>query len=159
MFRTDLKLMLKFDSSSLYESVTNTYLTTYGEDMEPEILSGGSGYIMKEDQYLSGRGVADAGYSFGVSNAFTLGLWIYPINIGMATNEITGAAESITMPVLSVVDSIGDIVFKVEEQTLDNDKNALSLSLENSYSALTEEYDVGMWHHFWISYDGSSVVL
>ena len=159
MFRTDLKLMLKFDTTSLYEGVSNTYLTVYGSDTEPEILARGSGYVMKNDQYLSGSGIADTGYPLGISNSFTMGLWLYPVNIGLVTNEITGDAESIIMPVLSVVDNNSNVVFKIEEHTLENNKNALDFSLGSSYSALTEEYDAEQWHHFWIVYDGSSVLI
>jgi hypothetical protein len=159
MFRTDLKLLLKFNSTSIYEEVSSSYLTVYGSNLMPEILSNGNGYVMKEDQYLFGGGLSGEGFSLDVSNEFSMSIWVYPVCPGLAVNPTTGSAESITMPLVSIINDSDILVFKLEEHTQDNNKNVLKVSLGNNYSATTDKYSAGQWHHFWVTYDGSSLTV
>ena len=155
MLISDLKLLLRFSSSSLYEEVSQTTMSVVGES-SPQILSGG-GYAMANDQYLIGTGDNGGGYSTGVGGAFTLGFWLYPVNPGMATHPSSGDAVSISMPVLDFneIGSAEGTIINITENTTADGENNLTVSLsDGAYSASSEDYAPLKWHHFWIVYDG-----
>lgn len=155
MYISSLKILLKFETTSLYENIHHSYLSAEGEDSTVELVSGGNGYIMKEGQYLYGDGSGGAGFLTSVSNAMTFGFWLYPTNIGMATNPGTGAATSITLPLIDIV-SGGNSIIRITEHTTANDTNYMKFTLnDTAYVAQTPEYTESYWHHFWIVYDGS----
>ena len=160
MLIPDLKLLLRFLSSSLYEEVSQSTMDMVGEST-PQILSSG-GYVMSNDQYLIGIGGNGAGYSAGVSDAFTLGFWLYPVNPGMATHPTSGDAVSISMPVLDFneIGSAEDSIIEITENTTADGENNLTVSLNNgAYSASSEDYASSKWHYFWIVYDGVSLSI
>jgi hypothetical protein len=157
MLISNLKLLLRFNTSALYEEVSNTNLVALGDNTFPQILDGG-GYIMANNQYLIGEGSGYTGYSTEISNAMTLGFWLYPVSPGMATDTGTGDAVSISMPVMDFNDigSNNNSIIKLTENTTVNGENNLTVSLNGgTYYASSEDYEPSLWHHFWIVYDGS----
>jgi len=158
MFINDLKLLLKFDTDSLYEEISQTYMTAQGDD---QVVDTGStnGYLMKNYQYLLGDNFF-RGYSLNISNSFTIGFWLYPYNPGLTTNLSTNDVESVSMPVLSFNDisSADNSIITITENTTSSGKNNLKISFVNSsYSAISEDYDPSIWHFLWIAYNGSSL--
>ena len=161
MFINALKLLMKFKTASLTEDVSSTPMFAVGESTFPQILSGG-GYSMNATQYLRGEGPAYGGYQTGISGAFTLGFWLYPINQGMATHPDTGNAVTIEMPLLDFNEvGTGDLsIITLTENTQSSGDNHLTLSLNQGiYSASTEDYTTSAWHHFWIVYNGTSLFI
>ncbi len=160
MLISDLKLLLRFQTSSLYEEVSSTTMYSVGET-PPQMLSGG-GYIMSNNQYLIGTGASGGGYNIGISDAFTLGFWLYPVNPGMATDSSTGDAVPISMPVINLneVGSSEHAAIEITENTTADGENNLTVSISNGiYSASTEDYAPSLWHHFWIVYNGTALVI
>jgi hypothetical protein len=156
MYTSDLKLLLRFRTTSLYEGVSQSFMEARGSDASISLASGGQGYMMQTDQYLFGDGSSTTGFSLGISTAFTLGFWLYPSNVGMVSHPTTGIVESITLPVLDFVS--GTSLIRVTEHTTSNETNYLQVDLnDGEYSATTEEYLPSYWHHFWITYEGTSM--
>ena len=162
MWSSDLKFLLKFQTSLIYEEISQTYMTVSGTDSTVSIPSTGSGYVMQNDQYLVGS-ASGAGYPLNLASAFTLGFWLKSVNPGFVTDEVTGDPESITMPLLNFVGSINpsdvlsDSVIEVTEITNAAEMNQMKISLKDgAYYALTTSYTPDLWHHFWIVYDGST---
>jgi len=160
MLTSDLKLLIYFNETSIYESVSKTHLVAEGSDTTVSIFSDDNGYIMKNDQYLHGEGSSFNGFHLDITDSFTINFWLYPVCPGIVTNPITGSAEAITMPVVDFVNGIHSVI-NISEQTTLNGKNSLKLSLSNNaYTASTvTEYDSSMWHHFWIIYDNRVVYI
>ncbi len=159
MLISDLKLLLRFTSSSLYEEVSQSTMDTVGGST-PQILSGG-GYVMETDQYLIGTGDG-SGYLTSISNAFTLGFWLYSVNPGMATDSSSGDAVSISMPVLNFneIGSAEGAIIEITENTTAAGENNLTVSLnDGGYSASSEDYAPLNWHHFWIIYNGTTLAI
>ena len=154
MLISDLKLLLRFQTASLYEEVSSTTMRSVGG--APEMLSGG-GYVMANDQYLIGDGATGGGYNIGISDAFTLGFWLYSVNPGMATDPSSGDAVSISMPVINLNEIGSSEVAAVEitENTTVDGENNLTISFDGgSYSASSEDYAPSIWHYLWIVYNG-----
>ena len=161
MLSSELKSLLQFKSTSLYDDADQGYLNVFGTNSVVTLVSGG-GYSMQDDQYLYGGGIAGAGYNMTITNAMTLGFWLYPISPGVATDESTGAAVPITMPLFAWDPASSDEtpVIKIYESTTVDGNNKMIVSfLGGSYSVSTEEYTPAAWHHFWIAYDGSGPTL
>ena len=163
MYINSLKMLLKLDDASLYEEISATYASEIanGSVVSPNILDDGAGYVMQDDQYMFGNGLTNNGYNLGVSTDMTLGFWLYPNNYGFASHPTTGVAESITMPLLSLLRSSDDYsLLVVEEHTDSDNENFLSLSFnDGAYVANSENYEAGMWHMVWLTYDGSLIKL
>lgn len=161
MLISDLKLLLEFETVSLYERVSGTTMVTLGTPISPQILSGG-GYVMSDTQYLVGEGPGYNGYVTGVSDAMTLGFWLYPVNPGMAVNPVNSSAMPISMPVMDFndTDTSNAPVIRLTENTTAGGENNLTVSFNDGvYYASSEDYAPSMWHHFWIVYDGASLSI
>jgi len=161
MFIDSAKLLLRFQTSSFYEEVSQTYMAPQGTNISAQILDGG-GYAMRDDQYLLGEGLALAGYPMDISNAFTLGFWLYPVNPGLVPHEDTGDPFSVTMPLLNFNDtsSANVSIIKLTETTTSDGYNYLTVLFNNEvYSGSSEDYAPGMWHYFWITYNGSALYI
>ena len=154
MFVPTVKLLLKFDDSSLYENISNTFLSVNG-NTSVDILPNGLGYVMKQDQYLFALS-----FSTTISEKMILGFWLYPVNPGVVVNPDTNSIEGVEMPIINLVGA-GNLtpVVSVFETTTEDDNNFLTVRLEsNTYSVSTNNYSVGIWHHFWLVYDNSGSV-
>lgn len=161
MFTDDLKLLLRFKTSSLYEEVSQSYLKVVGNDSTVQMVSGG-GYAMKDNQYLLGEGITSVGYNFDISTEFTIGFWLYSVNPGIYIDEITGFPVSIEMPFLDFngIGSNNISIIRISEKTITDGKNYLTIyfggGTDYDYSASTESYSSNQWHHFWINYNGAT---
>ncbi len=160
-----LKLLIKFNNEYLFEEVSSTYLAVNDDEVSPSnavgggsatLLPGGSGYVMKDDQYLLGTGVGNNGYNIGVTDQMTVGFWLYPINHGLATSP-AGVVESISMPLLSLTDSSTySPVIKFREHTDENNENYLTVEFNGSEFTLTSNnYVADLWHYVLLSCDRS----
>jgi len=160
MLISDLKLLLRFNSTSLLEEVSQTNMFVYGDDSN--VLVSNSGYLMQDDQYLLGEGVSSNGYNLNITNAMTIGFWLYPVNSGIAINEITGATSSIEKPLFDFIDigSGSNSVLKITEHTSENGNNYLKINIDRgTYIASSEEYASAQWHYFWIVYSASTLSI
>ncbi len=161
MFINDLKILMKFKTTSLTEEVSSTPMYAVGDSIFPQILPGG-GYAMADNQYLRGEGPGYSGYQTDISDAFTLGFWLYPVNSGMATDPSTGDAVSISMPLMNFNDvGTGDLsILTLTENTVASGDNNLTVTFESgSYVASSEDYATDVWHYFWIVFNGSTLEI
>ncbi len=159
MLISDLKLLLRFNNTSLFEEVSNSTMKVVGAGPSQVLSSGG--YVMTDDQYLKGDGTAHSGYNTNISDAMTLGFWLYPVNPGMAISSSTTAVP-ISMPVMSFnrIGSNDAFVVELTENTTVDGKNNLTVSFDdNLYSASSEDYAPSIWHYFWIVYDSGSLSI
>ncbi len=165
---SSLKLFLKFNDVSLYEKISATYMKTYDDESSPSVNEGssipsvlpdGAGYIMANNQYLVGEGISNNGYILGISSSMTIGFWLYPVSPGFATNPANGNAESITMPLIDLLNSNSNSsIFNIIEHTSNNNENYITVEI-NNYSASSENYSVGLWHHILLMYNGSILYI
>ena len=102
MLINDLKLLLRFNSTSLYEEVSQTILTSIGGSA-PVIND--NGYTMQKDQYLVGTGLSENGFVLDIANSMTMGFWLYSVYTGIAVNESTGITSSVETPLFDFVSS------------------------------------------------------
>ena len=165
---SSLKLFLKFNNASLYEEISATYMNTYDDESSPSynrgsavpsVLPDGAGYIMTNNQYLVGEGISNNGYILGISSSMTIGFWLYPVNPGFATNSANGNAESITMPLIDLVNLNSNLsIFNITEHTSDNNENYITTNIGN-YRSSSEKYSIGLWHHILLMYNGNLLYI
>jgi len=159
MLISDLKLLLRFNSTSLYEEVSQTNLSYVGGSTP---IVDNSGYTMTEDQYLAGYGLSENGFNLEVSSALTMGFWLYSINSGIAVNEDSGTTSSVEKPLFDFLENGSSLnsVIKITEHTLENGNNYLKINFrEGDYEASSEEYETSQWHYIWIVYRGLTLYL
>lgn len=158
-----LKILIKFNTEYLFEEVSSTYLTVNTDEISPSnntgggiatLLPDGAGYVMTDDQYLLGTGVANGGYIVGASNQITIGFWLYPVNYGLVINP-SGNTESMSMPLLTLADSsTHSQVIKLREHTSEDNENYLTVDFNGSDYILTSDvYAANMWHYVWLACD------
>jgi hypothetical protein len=151
MFINDLKFLVRFSSSSMFEEVSQTNLVPIGDNITPSISTGG--YLMQNDQYLLGDGIGSNGYNLSVTDEYALGFWLYSASPGLVIDSLSGVLVSIEMPVLNFVDvsSAEHTIIEITEHTQTSGNNSLKLSERGGYSVFTEEYLPNKWHYFWVS--------
>lgn len=153
MLVSDLKFLMRFNTSALYEEVSQTYMTVVGTEASPQMISGG-GYVMQDDQYIFGEGIGFSGYSLSISGDMILGFWFYSVNPGTATSD-DGSSVSISMPIINF-NEIGsnDIsVLDIKDNTTADGDNYLTVSFDDgAYIASSEDYDPDRWHFLWMVY-------
>jgi len=159
MLVSDLKLLLRFNTTSLFEEVSQTTLFKTGSS-SIVVMPEGGGYTMQNDQYLFGDGIASAGYNLDISNSMTMGFWLYSVNPGLAINPNNSSPTSIEMPLLDFVDTGSAVssIIRLTEHTAVTGNNYLKVTIDG-YSASTEQYTPLVWHHFWIVYSADSLRL
>lgn len=143
-----------FFDNSCYESISQEFMEVRGDDTNAITLAGGLGYAMQQDQYLVKENVEAE-----INRNFIIGFWLYPVNPGMTFNIDTRENVSIEMPLLNFIYSgfLANRAINITEHTTDTDANYMKISLDNdTYIASTPEYTVGLWHYFWIAYNGFS---
>ena len=149
------KILLNFYNDSLEERINNEVMSVYG-DQATSFVPNNAGYIMKADQYLGLDNIV-----CGFDTKITIGFKLYPINLGLTKNPETGEMRSIEMPLIDLIrdyDSDNRRV-SIYESTSTGENNYLTVFLSkgsNSYKASTIPYSCGMWHYFWIVYNGAS---
>lgn len=161
MLVNDLKLLLRFNSDSLFEEVSQTNMTKIGTS-SISVLPDGGGYVMQNDQYLFGDGILSNGYFLEIDNAITIGFLLLPVDPGIAVNPTTNLTSSIEMPLLTFYgkDSDNAPFITITEHSSESGKNSLKFSFyDGSYSAFSEEYSTLDWHFFWITFNGSSLII
>ncbi len=157
MFIDSLKLLLKFNNSSLTESVSQQLMQTVGSDTEVEVLPGGFGYQMKQNQYLEIENLSNGKFQLDVGSDMTIGFWLNPVNHGFVSNPSTDEAEDIQMPIIDLLKN-GDNVISIQETSREDGDNHLSINInDDEYIASTQSYEEGIWHYFWIVYRGSDI--
>ena len=166
MLINDLKLLLKFDNEdSIFEGVSQTYMSVLGSDTTPIISS--SGYQMQDDQYLFGDGLSSNGYNLSITNQYTIGFWLYSVNLGMAVDSSNNVLSSIETPLLNIVNgnsydisNIIESVINITEHTSSDGTNYLKVEETNGqYSASSENYTPNSWHYFWIIHNVSGLTI
>ena len=159
MFIDSLKFLLRFGTGSIFEEVSQTTFYPIGTNTTPSVS--GSGYLMQDDQYLFGDGVSSNGYNVSITNEYTVGFWLYPLNPGVAVDSVTGALLSIERPLIDFAEnsSAQRSVIEITEHTQTSGNNSLRISEIGGYSAYSEEYDPDKWHYFWISRDSSTLQI
>jgi hypothetical protein len=161
MLVSELKLLLRFDSDSIFEDVSQTNMLKIG-DSDISVLADSGGYQMKNDQYLFGDGLSSNGYSLDVSTNMSIGFWLYPVSPGLAINPGDSSPSSIEMPLCNFVDSgsSANSVIEITEHTSQSGNNYLQINLEEGkYIINSEEYAPLLWHHFWIVYNTTSITI
>ncbi len=163
MLLNNIGLLLRFETTSLLEEVSQTYITAFGTDTVVRIADGG-GYKMQDDQYLFGDGILSNGYALNINDAMTMGFWLFPYNPGLVINAVDSAPTSIRMPLLDFTNT-GDVsgeisIIEITEHTSLTGNNYLTISLDNGvYSASSEEYSPFSWHYFWITYSSTTLSI
>ena len=159
MLISDLKLLLRFNSTSLFEEVSQTNMVALGGSAIP--IVGDSGYVMQDSQYLVGEGVSASGFNLDITNSMTMGFWLYSSDSGIAVNETTGETSSIEKSLFDfvAVDSALSSVFKITEHTSESGDNYIKIDIGGDYQASSEEYTTSQWHYFWIVYTSSALYI
>jgi len=160
MFINSLKFLLRFgNSSTITEEVSQTGIIVLGDNST--ISASDSGYLMQNDQYLFGDGLSSNGYNTSITDEYTLGFWLYPVSPGIAIDPVTGNLLSIEMPVIAFVDgsSAEHSIIEITEHTKTSGNNSLRVSERGGYSADSEEYEPGKWHHFWITRNSTELKI
>jgi len=100
-------------------------------DSDISVFSDGSGYQMKNDQYLIGDGISLNGYALDITSSMTIGFWLHPISMGVAINPDNGGPTSITMPLLDFIEggSSESSIFRITEQTSESGNNFLRITI------------------------------
>ena len=155
---TSSKLFLEFDDATLTEEVDSSQFLQQGDSF---LLADGGGWNMNRSAYLY---LSPAVLS--LSSAFSIGFWLRPSFPGLA------ASGSSTLPMrislidygVGVVDSSGvsisaPLLRLVEEATANASHRLAIVFGDVAYKAVSETYSTEMWHHFWIVYDGSSLLV
>ncbi|KKM28135.1 hypothetical protein LCGC14_1567750, partial [marine sediment metagenome] len=164
MFYIDsCRLLLKFDNANLTESISTTLMVPVNNQVI-DILSGGLGYMMKGDQYLKQEDFSGNGFYLNIKKAMIMGFWLYPVNPGLVYNPGNGVTESIQMPLIDIYPygEISNSILTIKEKTKDDENNFMVVEISNSidpsnediYKVSTSTYSAGLWHYFWIVYDG-----
>ena len=158
MLISDLKLLLRFNTSSIFEEVSQTNVAVLVDNTIP--LVSASVYLMQDNQYLLGTGNLSNGYNLDISNAFTIGFWLYPSHPGLAS--VGGSLLSIEMPLLHFtndenVSGASTTVVEITEHTQESGNNSLRIVENSGYSAFSEEYTPEKWHYFWVSHSQNSL--
>jgi hypothetical protein len=158
MFINSLRLLLRFDSSVVFEEISQTNMLVQGDNQTVSVSS--SGYLMQDGQYLWGGGSFSNGYKLNFSNEYTLGFWLYSLNPGSVTDKSTGNLLNVEMPLMNFIDnsSAEASVINITEHALPSGNNSLKIS-ERDYSAFSEEYAPNNWHYFWISRSENGIRL
>ena len=152
MLLPSVKLLVKFDDDTLYDNVSTNFLEVKGTNHNVDILDNGLGYIMKQDQYL-----LDDACSLDLNSTMMIGFWLYPVNPGVVLDPVSGAMDSIEMPIITITEqnNIGYRFIKIYESTTEDDENFLTISLNNNnYSISSENYSTNIWHYVWIVFNG-----
>ena len=152
------KTYLRFDSTNmLVNSITNVPFVSNGTNTTILSATGNLGYVMQENQYLTGSNV-----SLGISNEMIMGFWLYPDNPGIVVNN----SNEIIPLRMSLLDfdnyvlnpSISECNLVLYEETQEDGKNKLFISIEggsqSNFFLETEPYLSSLWHYFLITYNG-----
>jgi len=155
--RSSVKMFLEFNTTDvLIDSVSSNHLDVAGTS-GVSTVSGDLGYVMRQDQYLF---LNDS--RFSVDQEMMIGFWLYPVNPGMVV-ETPPTIEPLRISLMDYGNDnpslnptiIGDKLFVLYEETNQDGTNVLNLHMNNSgYTAKTESYIAGVWHHFLIAYNG-----
>jgi hypothetical protein len=164
-FNSKARLLLRFTDDALLDSVSGKEFLVGGAGSVTVADSGG--YQMKRDQYLYSP---DA--SLGVTGEMTVGFWLLPNNPGMAQHPVSKAVEAMQMPVLEIGHGLYDatnatytpqsVAVLITERAIANGRNEMVIALTDATTGLihtitTASYVAGIWHHFWIAWNGSTV--
>ena len=154
MYTDKLKFLVRFNNPSyIYEEVSKSCMSVEGNDTSIQVLNNNEGYVMKNNQYIIGDGVADYGYITSLSSAFTIGFWLYPTLSNIIIDE-NNDIQSMYLPLFDF-EYNSDSVLNIQEETTEQSGNHLRISFNNcTYVVTTENYTINQWHNIWISYNG-----
>jgi hypothetical protein len=166
-FNSKARLLLRFADDALLDSVSGKeFLVVGGGGVT---IADGAGYQMKRDQYLYSP---DA--PLGVTNAMTIGFWLLPNNPGMAQHPVSKAVEGMQMPLLEIGHGLYDsnnsnyspssVAVLLFERAIADGRNEMVIQFTDGatglpYAITTESYVAGIWHHFWIAWNGATVTV
>ncbi len=149
-YLSSAKFLLKFNNTSLIDEIDSTQMSVSGPS-SINLLINDRGMQMQRTQVLSASAV-----SLGVSNRMTIAFWLLSNNPGMAQDPLTENIENMNISLLDF-DVSGTNVVVLDEQTQFNGTNKLRINIGSGYEALSVEYSIDTWHHFWLTWDGTSL--
>jgi len=153
------KTFLRFDNSNmLSNSITNIPFLINGTNTTILSATGNLGYVMQQNQYLTGANV-----SLDIDSQMTIGFWFYPANPGIvinSSNEIIPLRMSLLDFDNNVLNpSVNECNLVLYEETQTDGDNKMFIAIEggsqSNFFLETESYSIGVWHHFLIVYDGA----
>lgn len=161
-YASDVIFHIPFDSEPIVNAVSTQFLTS---STTPVIVDGvfGNAWQMPNNDYLLSND------TISPTNKLTIGFWLKPVNPGIVTDPVSTTSKPLKMPVLSKAtfnvsgfNSIVSYTFLLWEETQNDGTNILKAKVKGiKNSALAEAtitstpYQVGIFHHFWIIYDGA----
>ena len=156
---SDAEIYLPFDGS-LLDLVSGTPLIT---SSSPTYVDG----VFNQGIDLENSFTATESSLNSLTNQFTIGFWLNPVNPGMVTNTTTGLTESLKMPLFSKsafsyssstgLTTPSATKFIIWEETQSNGTNLMKITVNGASSSATyisKAYTTGTFHHFWIVYNG-----
>lgn len=165
-YASDVIFHIPFDSEPIANAVTTQFLTS---NTTPVMVDGvfGNAWQMPNNDYLQSND------TISPTTALTIGFWLKSVNPGIVTDPNLNISKPLKMPVLAkstftVLTSISAVstTFLVWEETQDDGTNVLKAKVKGTKnSALAEAtitsspYQVGIFKHFWIVYDGTALSL
>lgn len=151
-----IKMLMNFDDSTLYDSISQTFFSVINSGSNTSIDITGLGYQMKQEQYLLGTDIpVDID-----SSGFAISFWHYPINPGSVLSTDGQTLETLRMPVLTFAESNTDFnntVIAIYENTNIDGTSKIEFrifsfdeygALDSQYVAYSTSYDVLKSHHF-----------
>lgn len=163
------KFFFKFELIPPLDQISGRKMTISGDVTSYPFLEDGvfgSGIKMRPQGYLIYPQSLPATFS-----QFSLGFWLQPVNIPPALNSLTGLFDSYHLSLLdkasfsvnntnqTISASETDTTFVLYEECLADGNNRLKVLLHDGYSEtilVSDPYQSGVFHYFWISYHGES---
>tara|TARA_Y100000310_G_scaffold344116_2_gene455212 strand:- start:3390 stop:4346 length:957 start_codon:yes stop_codon:yes gene_type:complete len=147
-FISSTKFVLQFNDSSLTEEVNEDSMVVQGSG-STDLLENNLGYSMKLNQYLQSSTI-----TMSISTSMSIGFWLNSTNPGVVRNAV-GVLDPLRVSLFDIRDLNNDEIIFVYEKSQINNKNRLEIKIGDAIIT-SSEYEVGNWHHFWITYDGST---
>lgn len=158
-------LHIPFDGTiSDFSSGSEVPLTITGSS--PSFVSGvfGNAWSMTDETYVENNSLTD------LTSAFTIGFWLKPSYAGLVTSP-GNATQSLLMPLMAKSDFTYDdnnkyliqtsTKFVIWEETQIDGTNVMKVLINGATTATltSSKYATGVFHYFWIRYDGTYLRL
>lgn len=158
-YMTSVKFLCKFDNASyIYDTITSDFPDVVGDPVK--VVTPEGGYLMQQDQYLTWQGRAT-----DILKTMTVGFWLRPSHPGVSTNADGTAIEDLNLSLFELAPYLGDVYDEppsliVSEKCGVDGRNSMVVTiygatLSNVWTGTSESYLPGVWHYFWITYNGT----
>lgn len=170
-YRTETALHISFKDSPLVDLASGTSMTAWKGPLGSSVVTvpptlieefGIHGLQLEDDVWHS------SGIDLGITDVFSIGFWLKPINRGNPDPDhpqyssgetlIAGLMSQATENYSSNEITLDNLVFDISEEFLSNGNNRLQIKIPGAVLT-SSSYSTGEYHYFWIAYRGSTNTL